>query len=338
MAVKRSAVFTRRARIQSLAKVNLDLRVLNKNADGFHELRTVFQTISLADSIEIEFTPSRGSKVTIDDPLAIPGNLIVRAAEAVMEAGKFSGRVHFRPEKRIPMGGGLGGGSSNAASVLLALPVLAGRSVPMETLAEIGAGLGSDVPFFLYGGTALGLGRGTELYSLPDLKEEPVLLVLPMVHVATGGAYQALNRNLTFTGMSSSINSFRAFVRALDGSRSAKAASALGANDFEAVVFTLYPQLKSIEAGLSAKLSGIRMSGSGSTLFAVFGSARERDRVRKGLVSDPKFEGIGFVATRLVNRASYVRLWRRQLAGHLVPIRSLKEKHNQWPPRSRYAR
>jgi 4-diphosphocytidyl-2-C-methyl-D-erythritol kinase len=337
---------TRRATLQSLAKVNLDLRVLNKNRDGFHELRTVFQTISLADSIEVEFTAGRGSKVTIDDPLAIPGNLIVKAAEAVMEAGKIRGRVHFRFEKKIPMGGGLGGGSSNAASTLLALPVLAGKCVAMETLIEIGSELGSDVPFFLHGGTALGLGRGTELYALPDLREESILLMLPNVHVATGGAYQALNRNLTFTGMSSSINSFQAFVRALDRSRSAKAASALGANDFEAVVFTQYPQLKSIEAALSAKLSasgllrqlqGIRMSGSGSTLFAVFESAQKRDRALKGLVSDPKFEGIGFVAARLVNRASYVSLWRRQLASHLAPIRSLKDKHNQWPPRSRYA-
>ncbi len=332
---------TRRARVRSLAKVNLDLRVLNKNADGVHELRTVFQTVSLADSIGIEFTAGRGARVIIDDPLQIQGNLIVRAAEAVMDAAKLRGTVHFTPDKRIPMGGGLGGGSSNAASVILALPVLAGKNLPMETLAEIGSGLGSDVPFFLQGGTALGIGRGTELYPLADLKEEPVLLMFPEVHVATGGAYQALGRNLTFIGMSSSINSFQAFVRALEASRSAKAASALGANDFEAVVFTQYPQLKTIEAGLSARLSakssGIRMSGSGSTLFAIFDSAKERDRARKGLVSDPKLAGVGVVAARLVNRTSYQRLWRLQLAEHLAPAPKQKDKQHAWPLRSRYA-
>ena len=125
-------VMTRRATVRSLAKINLDLRVLHKNPDGFHDLRTVFQTISLADTIEIEFDPAGRRKVTIEDETGIPDNLIVRAAHAVLDELKIAARVHFRLLKRIPMGGGLGGGSSNAASVLLALPVLAGRRWPVE--------------------------------------------------------------------------------------------------------------------------------------------------------------------------------------------------------------
>ena len=150
--------------LRSLAKINLDLRVLHKRSDGFHELRTIFQTVSLADSLEIEFTPSRTSRIQLESETDIPNNLVVRAAEAVLANSKASGKIQFRLRKRIPMGGGLGGGSSNAAAVLLALPALTGKPLALETLFEIGAGLGSDVPFFLFGGTAAGLGRGTELY------------------------------------------------------------------------------------------------------------------------------------------------------------------------------
>src|SRR6202167_1819318 len=205
----------RRATVRSLAKINLDLRVLHKNPDGFHDLRTVFQTISLADTIEIEFEKARRSELSIDDPDRIPDTLILRAARATLDAMGVAARVHFRLIKRIPMGGGLGGGSSNAAAVLLALPVLAGRALPMEARMQIAASLGSDVPFFLLGGTALGAGRGTEIYPLADLAAEPLLIVSPGLHIATPDAYRALNRSLTFTGSSSSINTFQSYVRVL---------------------------------------------------------------------------------------------------------------------------
>jgi 4-diphosphocytidyl-2-C-methyl-D-erythritol kinase len=327
----------RRVRLRSLAKINLDLRVLHKHADGFHELRTVFQTISLADTIEIEYEPARKTDLSIDDALAIPDNLLLRAARAVLEAAKTHGRVRFRLIKKIPMGAGLGGGSSNAASVLLALPVLVGKAIGMEKLMALGTQLGSDVPFFLTGGTALGVGRGTELYTLPDVAQEPILLVAPGVHVATGPAYQTLGRSLTFTGLSSSINSFEAYVRTLEQWRSARRASALSANDFETVVTRQYPQLKTIQG----KLWGFglrkqaRMTGSGSAFFAIFESEREREHARGLLEGDGVFQG-HVLAAALVNRASYVRLWRRQLAEHLVPLRLLRNKEDAWPPRSRY--
>ncbi len=154
-------------RIRSLAKINLDLRVLNKRPDGFHELRSIFQTISLADTIEIEYQRGR-TKIELKSNLNIPGNLILRAADILMKAVRATGQLRFDLTKRIPLGGGLGGGSSNAASVLLALPVLLGKRLPFEKLMELGAELGSDVPFYLTGGTAAGIGRGTELYPLPD--------------------------------------------------------------------------------------------------------------------------------------------------------------------------
>lgn len=325
----------RRARLRSLAKINLDLRVLHKNPDGFHELRTVFQTISLGDTIHVEYEQARRREVRIEDAANIPDNLIVRAANAVLDELRLGARVHFRLEKNIPMGGGLGGGSSNAASVLLALPVLAGRGIPMERLAALAHELGSDVPFFLEGGTQIGIGRGTELYGLPDVRREPVLLVLPEVQVPTPAAYQALRRSLTFTGSSSSINNFQAFVRALEERRSAWAASELSANDFESVVFTQFPQLSQIAARLrksagGVRKAGVRMSGSGSTIFALFESDQARQRASRSLNRDRGMRNCRLIEASLVSRGGYQAMWRRQLRSHRDP------KDDAWPPRSRY--
>lgn len=326
---------TRRVRLRSLAKVNLDLRVLHQRGDGFHELRTVFQTISLADTIAIEYEPARRTVLELDDPLSIPDNLIPRAARAALDAMKMHARVRFRLQKRIPMGGGLGGGSSNAAAVLLALPVLAGRQIPFDRLVELGAELGSDVPFFLTGGTAVAIGRGTEFYGLPDLAAEPMLVVAPSIHVATGPAYQALGRSLTSPDFSRKINDFRLFVRTLGDLRSARAASTLSANDFESAVFSQQPLLKKMWGRLRKPAAGARMTGSGSALFAIFGSKAERDLGAKTLEGDRVFKDCRVIPASLVSGTSYRRLWRRQLAEHIEQPRSAKEL--TWPPHSRHA-
>lgn len=332
----------RSVRLRSLAKLNLDLRILHRRADGFHELRTVFQTISLADTIEVAFEPARKTSLEIEDSLNIPNNLVLRAAQAALDAMKVHGRVRFKLRKRIPMGAGMGGGSSNAAAVLLALPVLAGQAIAYETLLSLGAELGSDVPFFLAGGTAVAVDRGTEFYSLPDIAEEPVLVVASGLHVATGPAYQALGRELTLPDSSRIINGFQLFVRTLGDSRSARAASAFSANDFEPVVFSQYPQLhalfkklRDVATGSGARRNaagGARMTGSGSALFALFRSTAERNFAEESLGRDRGFRESRIIPARLVSRRSYQRLWRRQLAGHSVSGEGI------WPPQSRYAR
>ncbi|MEQ1947972.1 MAG: 4-(cytidine 5'-diphospho)-2-C-methyl-D-erythritol kinase [Bryobacteraceae bacterium] len=359
----------RRATVRSLAKLNLDLRVLHKRMDGFHELRTVFQTISLADTLAIEFEPGRRSSIHADviadgETLDIPDNLVVRAAQLVMDAAKVKGRASFRLNKTIPMGGGLGGGSSNAAAVLLALPALMGRAVPYEKLMEMGASLGSDVPFFLEGGTSLAVDRGTEIYPLADIAEEPILVIASGIHVETGPAYKALNREvlnlgaeaggksdlrgqsltppvgpakLTSPDLSRRINSFQCFVRALGEVRSAKAASAFSANDFEPAAFGQHPPLKRLADKLRKHAGpggavGARMTGSGSTLFAIFGSIAERDAAGKSLQYDRVFGGCRVIPARLVSRRSYRRLWFQQLAGHVDSDKGL------WPPQSRHER
>jgi 4-diphosphocytidyl-2-C-methyl-D-erythritol kinase len=119
-----------RVSLRSLAKINLDLRVLHKRQDGFHELRTIFQTISLADTIEVEYQRGR-TKIELKSNLNIPGNLILRAADLIMKAARATGGLKFNLSKRIPLGGGLGGGSSNAAAVLLAVPALLKKTVAL---------------------------------------------------------------------------------------------------------------------------------------------------------------------------------------------------------------
>jgi 4-diphosphocytidyl-2-C-methyl-D-erythritol kinase len=329
---------TRQVRLKSLAKVNLDLRVLNRRPDGYHELRTVFQTISLADTIDIAYEPARRTTLKLDDALDIPDNLVLRAARSVLDTLKIHATVQFRLRKNIPMGGGLGGGSSNAAAVLLALPVLAGRPLPFETLAYLGSSLGSDVPFFLTGGTALAIDRGTELYGLPDLKPECILLIASGIHVATPAAYSALNRanGLTSLDLSRKMNGFQAFVRALGELRSAGAASAAGSNDFEPVVFDQHPQLKKMWSGLRKYAAGARMTGSGSALFAVFGSKQERDAARKSLERERVFRDCRVIPAGTISGRRYRHLWRAQLAQHLAPETAATK--DSWPPRSRYAR
>ncbi|HEY6346252.1 MAG TPA: 4-(cytidine 5'-diphospho)-2-C-methyl-D-erythritol kinase [Bryobacteraceae bacterium] len=299
----------RRAALRPLAKINLDLRVLHKNPDGFHEIRTVFHTISLADSLELEYQPARPKEIVLDDPASIPDNLVVRAAQATLDALGIAGRLRMRLTKRIPMGGGLGGGSSDAAAVLLAVPTLARRVLPLEETMRIAASLGSDVPFFLLGGAAVGAGRGAELYPLPDLAPEPLLVIVPEVRVSTAEAYRALGRGSS-PADPSGLENFRSYVWALEQRRSAAAAGGISANDFEASVFERHPQLGRIRARL-AKLgaAGARLTGSGSALVALFHSMAERRRVEEQIEGDPVFRNCRVLRARLINRRSY----RRQL-------------------------
>jgi 4-diphosphocytidyl-2-C-methyl-D-erythritol kinase len=223
----------RAARLKAYAKLNLGLRVLYKRPDNYHEIRTVFQTISLADDLEVEFSGARSTSVMIEGTPHIPDNLVEKAARLVLEGLGIHARVLFRLRKRIPAGAGLGGGSSDAAAVLLALPVLAGKAVPTEALHAMATQLGSDVPFFLHGGTALGLGRGEELYPLPDRPATKALLVSPEVHSGTAEAYRDLSSRLTTNPLQNKLFSFQEEVwSAAEG-----VADAPVRNDFEQGVF-----------------------------------------------------------------------------------------------------
>lgn len=317
--------------MRAFAKINLGLKVLYRRPDGYHELRTVFQTVSLADSLELEFRPGRDR--VIEALPEIPGNLAVLAAERLFEQGGIRGTLKMRLEKKIPMGSGLGGGSSDAAAVLLAIPVLAGKALPLETMIEIGGRLGSDVPFFLLGGAAVALGRGTELYPLPDAPPRYGLIVTPGIHVATPEAYRRLGRpgreeaaaSLTPAGNFNYINSFQAFVWGAEGRPAAQPAVSGFENDFEPAVFDLHPRLEAIKRTLKKRGAlCASMSGSGSAVFALFDSREAADAARRQWRGEPAF------LVRTVSRSQYRGMWWRSLAPHL--------EGRSWPLRSRYER
>ena len=312
---------TRQVRLRALAKINLDLRVLHARPDGFHEIRTIFQTISLADIIDVEFTAARGTEIQICGDVHIPNNLIAKAATLALDAMRVTARVEFRLRKRIPMGAGLGGGSSDAAAVLLALPVVAGRRLTLPRLMELAAGLGSDVPFFLLGGAAAAVGRGTELYPLPDSPACQGLLIAPDVHVSTAAAYRALTPRLTTESQQNKIVSFQSQAWGESG----EGASAGGVNDFETVVFEQFPQLARLKRRL-VKLGAnpAMMTGSGSALFGLFRTREQVDRAAKSFSDEHVFP------ISLVSRARYRRLWWRTLQPHV--------EDKLWPPLDRSAR
>ena len=314
----------RRARVDALAKINLGLKVLQKRADGYHELRTVYQTISLADTIDVEFNPARRTSIELTSDLEIADNLVLRAARLAMDAMRASGQVRFRLKKRIPIGAGLGGGSSDAAAVLLALPALAGKRIPGDVLVRLAGELGSDVPFFLLGGTALGVGRGSEAYPLPDLPRSRGLLVAPDIHVSTSEAYQALGRNLTFEPQRNMISSFQSWVWRSEVGVSEECGLLSAGNDFEPVVFRLHPRLRTIKARLrKVGAEPAMLTGSGSALFGLF---RTREKLEAALPLFQKEKAFPFV---FVSRASYRALWRRRLGLHI--------EEELWPPQNRDA-
>lgn len=245
-------------RVAAYAKINWTLRVTGKRPDGYHDIETLFQTISLHD--ELTFERAERLSLTCSDP-SIPTderNLVIRAAQAI----GVTARIHL--EKRIPAGGGLGGGSSDAAAVLKTFD----RKDP-----QIALSLGSDVPFFLQGGTAYAAGRGEKIQALPLVAPVPLLLLLPEERILTAQAYAMLRRFSRPLG----VERFRTLI---DDDLLDHATELI--NDFEEAVFVKLPHLHALKTRLyevGAAWAG--MSGSGSTIVGAFRSPADRDSAIK---------------------------------------------------------
>ena len=301
-----------RIEVKAFAKINVGLKVLYRRPDQYHELRTIFQTISLADEISIEWTLGRATSIELDDPLGIPDNLMVRAARMVLDESKRSGRVRMSLKKRIPMGGGLGGGSTDAAAVLLGLPALVGRAIAPGRLAEMAAQLGADVPFFLLGGTALGLGRGEELYPVPELAQTKGVLVCPEVQVSTAEAFRTLAREsygeLTSPVGSRILEGFQVLARSVTARRPSGEWAGFCENDFEPAVFRQHPNLKKIKRKL-VRLGAMPavMTGSGAALFGFFDTLRAAEAACQSFSTEPAYP------FSLISRRAYAQHWRRAI-------------------------
>ena len=266
--------------VTAAAKVNLALEVLDRRTDGYHEIATVMQTVDLADRLTLEESDALELRCAASDVPTDETNLALRAALALREAAAVKRGVRIALDKRIPVAAGLGGGSSDAAAVLLGLNRLWGLRWSMARLAEVAVTLGMDVPFFLRGGAALGTGRGERLRPVAGA---PLALVLanPGVGVSTAEAYGRVT-----PAMYSDGTRCRAVIAALRSRRPARVAASLY-NGLEGAVTPAHPGIARMRAALlAAGALGAVMSGSGPTVFAIarsFEQARQiRARVTRG--------------------------------------------------------
>jgi 4-diphosphocytidyl-2-C-methyl-D-erythritol kinase len=277
------------ARVRAFAKINRSLEVLGVRPDGFHELRTVFQSIALHDTIAIRRVPG-AFQLTCDDP-ACPvdrSNLVWRAAEQVWKAAGRRGiprDVSIQLTKRIPLQAGLGGGSSDAAAALRAFGRL--WRVNPDRIRAIGSSLGADVPYFFEGGTALGLDRGDLLFPLVDAPRAWVVLVIPSFGVSTKDAFAWWDRDVARPFQGRARGPKRPALRAI--------------NDLQAVVAKRHPEIGRLVRALErAGASHAAMTGAGSAIFGLF-STRPGAQRAASLVSK---RGAQTIVTKTVDRAT----------------------------------
>lgn len=265
----RSPVAPRTLTVAAPAKLNLYLEVLGRRADGFHELETVFQTVELADTVTVTLVADgAGISLSCDDP-ALPqdaGNLAWRAAAAYLARGvQAVGAVRLTLAKSIPHGAGLGGGSSDAGAVLRALARLLPGWYDADELAGLAAELGSDVPFFLLGGTAWAGGRGERLEALPDVPALPLTLLMPAAALPTPTVFAALTEAERGPRQARGAAWWQAAVQAADAGHLAT----LLHNRLTASACRLCPPLRDLLAELAAAHVPCLMSGSGSACLAL---------------------------------------------------------------------
>lgn len=259
----------------SPAKVNLFLQVLGKRRDGYHDLATLMQQVSLCDEMEFSL---RGEGIRVRCPgspfLENDGNIVYRAARAILPANAGSKGIEITLRKNIPVAAGLGGGSSNAATTLYALNELLGLSLDRKDLIRIGATIGADVPFFLYGSKAWAFGIGDRLEEVEDVPSLWFVLVNPGIEISTKTVYEGLNLGLTKESIKFSIQKFQSVEDMAWGLR----------NDLEEVAFRLHPVLADLKKLLKERGAlGSLMSGSGSTVYGIFPAEEEARRAADAL-------------------------------------------------------
>ncbi len=328
--------------VRSFAKINIGLEIGPRRGDGFHNLRTLYQTISLHDRLRIDLARGTGVEIRSKDP-RVPedeSNTCWRMAERAMKTLKARGRVVIQVDKSLPVQGGMGGASSNAIATLLAIERLVGKELAPEERLLLAAEVGSDLPLFLVGGTVLGVGRGEEVYPVEDLPALDCVAVMPDVAISTPKAFadwDAKNQagsgdeqpgsaaesagKLTADSGSVRLNGFsRAAFAWLSGSSTGVPAKNSGnraeallldlvragiENDFERVVFPQHSELRAVKRALEREGAAYAsLSGSGSTVYGLFGSAELAEKAATRLSA----EGMPAVATKTLTRQEY---WQR---------------------------
>jgi len=268
-------------RLKAYAKLNLVLEVLGRRNDGYHDISSIIQTISLHDVVTLEEADRTGMKSSltgIDDR----DNLALRAAGALKDAAGCSRGVVIGLEKHIPSAAGLGGGSSDAAAVLRGLNSLWGLGLPVEKLAEVGAGLGSDVPFFFYGGACLAQGRGERITPLADPVQSWFVLLRPEVQAPpnkTAALYGMLG-----TAHYSDGSACEKVKKQLE--KGTETGNQMIFNVFEKVISTAYPGLdRYTDIFLGAGAPAVHLAGSGPVLFTMLDNEKQASDIHAGLLA-----------------------------------------------------
>lgn len=279
---------------RSYAKINLGLEIKETRPDGYHNILTIFQTVRLHDTIIVSH--SENTEIVCDDP-SIPqgeGNIVFKAAEALKKKCRSNAGARIEIKKKIPSGGGMGGGSSNAAVSLIALNEMWKTKLASVDLAKLGCSIGADVPFFLTGGTALGEEKGDVINPLDDLEVMDVLLAVPDFRVSTAEAYGRTDILLTTKSRTNKIIPFL---------KREKEISSL-TNDFELFLFPEFPILEDIANnlnGLGAIKTGV--TGSGSVVFGLFPAGAGLEKFVPRLIA--KFPAVNFLSTATLGRVEY---------------------------------
>jgi 4-diphosphocytidyl-2-C-methyl-D-erythritol kinase len=286
--------------LPAFAKINLGLRVVGKRSDGYHELDTVFQTISLHDTITLTVMDSPEIILSCDYR-SLPtdaGNLVYRAAQALQSRFAPEKGVRIHLGKRIPLQAGLGGGSSDAAVTIVALAYLWRADAKVEEVLEIASSLGSDVAFFFFGGAARGTGTGKEVAPLPDITDRFLLVLKPNASVSTSGAYQELNAPSLTTAGAKTILSSSEWSGISNGFDSETLR-----NDFEPVIFETQPEINRAKIALmKAGAEAALLAGSGSAVFGIFDSGDAQERAIQAIELE---SGWRVFPCRTVGRSHY---------------------------------
>ena len=276
-------------KLPSFAKINRLLRILGKRPDGYHEVLTVLQTVSLRDDLEFELRTDGKLTLVCDDP-RIPTdetNLINKAAAALKHKLQTPLGSDIKLTKRIPAQGGLGGASSNAAVTLMALNGLWRGGFSIADLERLAMNLGADVPFFHMGGRCIATGIGTDLHAVMDGPKHPLIIITPNAGVSTPSAYAALKAgSLTTKDVMPILSS--SFERLIAGYNSQWPELN---NDFERVIFEIEPEIERAKnALLEAGVRGALLAGSGSSVFGVVDDELMRDRVLDKLKCETEWQ------------------------------------------------
>ena len=296
--------------VRSFAKINIGLRIGPRREDGFHELRTIYQTIALADTVRVDASRGVGIDIYCKDP-RVPAdetNTCWRIADRFLRAIKTRSKVRITIEKKLPVQGGLGGASSNAVATLLGLERAMKKQLAPDERLRIAAEVGSDLPLFLIGGTVLGTGRGEQVFAMQDLPSFPCVIATPEVGVSTPAAFADCDKRKGERDELTSHNGFctmKKFSHSVYEWFSGTSYSPTGVpakgwdraeallldlvrtgieNDFESVVFPKYPAIREVKRALEK--SGARyvsLSGSGSAVYGLFGDQVDAEAAAKSL-------------------------------------------------------